>query len=444
MAWVTTLPDDLKNSECERTDVTKYGGAPPVRTVQDKNALPDDDAAKTSIYTSEEVKEEFAKFSGNSVEGALLQVGIFNAIIAKMEYENDHTVAQQMLDTAELELGRVTQSGQRKRDLEQEVKEQKAEMKRLVHKAFQVFQDLLDTKMVPTWLKVVDSVCKTKGYVTWDGKRIDNRKRGMSFDSLKACIRQWLLQCCPRDSAERVRRYVSSQIKMPQRPEVHFEPWALRIQDICNYIPLLPCLKDEEGSPDDLPRANMKITTIDLCTHILAAIPFSFSSMYWASKGEHFPIDVTKLITDLKMLEPEWRQKCTLNEKVRNAGGQLKAKMKESGGMKPGDKIPKKQKSTSGNPAKKARRLCQLCVQYSPETKDTHNTGQCRKWNPDGTRKQRGESKSANHFNTEMLDCFNTMRKQNAKLLKRLDKRSKRSKKRRSYDDSSGSDSDSD
>ena len=190
MAWVTTLPDDLKNSECERTDVAKYGGAPPVRTVQDKNALPDDDAAKTSIYTSEEVKEEFAKFSGNSVEGALLQVGVFNAIITKMEYEADHTVAQQMLETAELELARITQSGQRKRELEKEVSDQKAEMKRLISKAFQVFQDLLDTKMVPAWLKVVETVCKTKGYVDWNGKRVPNKKRGMSFNSLQACIRQ--------------------------------------------------------------------------------------------------------------------------------------------------------------------------------------------------------------------------------------------------------------
>ena len=360
-----------------------------------------------------------------------------------MEYEADYTVAQQMLETAELELARTTQSGQRKRELEKEVSDQKAEMKRLISKAFQVFQDLLDTKMVPAWLKVVETVCKTKGYVDWNGKRVPNKKRGMSFNSLQACIRQWLLLCCPRDSAERMRRYVSSQIKMPQRSEVQFEPWALRILDICNYIPLLPCLKDEEGSPDDLPRANTKITSIDLCTHILAAIPFSFSSMYWASKGEHFPVDVQKLITDLKLLEPEWRQKCTLNEKIRNAGGQLKAKSKESGTMKPGDKIPKKQ-NTAPSPAKKQRRLCQLCVKHSPETKDTHNTSQCRKWNPDGTRKQRGETKSANHFNNEMLNCFKTMQKQNAKLMKRLDKRSKNSRKRRSIVDSSDSDSDSD
>ena len=58
----------------------------------------------------------------------------------------------------------------------------------------------------------------------------------------------------------------------------------------------LPTLKDEEGSPQALPRGNDPFTEIELCNVILTALPFSFASAFWAAKGaKHFPVSVQTL-----------------------------------------------------------------------------------------------------------------------------------------------------
>ena len=57
--------------------------------------------------------------------------------------------------------------------------------------------------------------------------------------------------------------------------------------------------------------------------------------------------------------------------------------------MKPGDRIPKKQKpdgeSKASAPSKPSAKLCQNCAKWAPAIKKTHNTPQCLKFKADGT-----------------------------------------------------------
>jgi len=111
--------------------------------------------------------------------------------------------------------------------------------------------------------------------------------------------------------------------------------------------------------------------------------------------------------------------------------------------MQSGDTIPRKS-------VNKTPKLCQFCAQWAPQIKDTHNTKDCRKWNPDGTSKEKGKfSKSGGKYKSsnahaidEMKECFATMKKQNEKLMKYVKKSKKSRRGRRGYE-SSGSDSDS-
>ena len=100
MTWSASLPDDLKHSECERTDVSRNGGAPPVRTVPDKSDE-DSDPQMTSIYTSPDVKEQFSKFDGSSQELALIHVATFYEIIDKLglkeEYESNESFKAELV-----------------------------------------------------------------------------------------------------------------------------------------------------------------------------------------------------------------------------------------------------------------------------------------------------------------------------------------------------------
>ena len=56
--------------------------------------------------------------------------------------------------------------------------------------------------------------------------------------------------------------------------------------------------------------------------------------------------------------------------------------------MKPGDRIPKKQKpdgeSKASPPSKSSAKLCQNCAKWALAIKNTHNTAQCLKFKADG------------------------------------------------------------
>ena len=171
MTWSASLPDDLKHSECERTDVSRNGGDPPVRTVPDKSDE-DTDPQMTCIYTSPDVKEQFSKFSGGSQELALIHVATFYEIIGKLglkeEFKRNETFKQDLVgDYAKLtKAQKATSEG---KETKAAIEQTSEEMKESIDKAFMVFQDLLDTKLVPEWLLCVKTCCKTVGYVDWDG-----------------------------------------------------------------------------------------------------------------------------------------------------------------------------------------------------------------------------------------------------------------------------------
>jgi hypothetical protein len=63
-----------------------------------------------------------------------------------------------------------------------------------------------------------------------------------------------------------------------------------------NYLELMPCLKDVEGLPASLERADVPIKGIELCTLILGTLPYTLVTAYWAKKEpNHFTMDPTKL-----------------------------------------------------------------------------------------------------------------------------------------------------
>ena len=111
----------------------------------------------------------------------------------------------------------------------------------------------------------------------------------------------------------------------------------------------------------------------------------------------------------------------------------------------PKDKIPKKGKgkqdadaASEGGPKNSDRREkhCTLCAKWSPHTKNTHNTKECRKWNRDGTPLCKAASaKPRGNYAVEQVsggfaEALSEMRKEQKSLRKLLTKRSKRSRKR--------------
>ena len=61
----------------------------------------------------------------------------------------------------------------------------------------------------------------------------------------------------------------------------------------------LLCLKHVEDLPHDLPKMNVPFTELEMCTNVIASLPLSISTGYYAQKGMHFPTKLSTLKEDL-------------------------------------------------------------------------------------------------------------------------------------------------
>ena len=162
---------------------------------------------------------------------------------------------------------------------------------------------LTNSDVVGAWQQIVQTETKTIGYVTQDGTRVTGRVRGKRFDSMKWCVRSWLLKVVKPNAAEHHRTYMTSQIVLPSS-KVKIGPSVNRISETNSYNKYLPSLKDKEGSPTELVRSNEEpFSQLEMCNIILTALPFNFASSFWAAKGaKQFPVCVKTLKADLQLI----------------------------------------------------------------------------------------------------------------------------------------------
>ena len=440
----TTLPTDLKHSECEKGDPGKYGKAPPIRFAIESQSSRDD-RPTVNIYTSDDTKETYYKFKDGSPEELVEHVRNYWEIIRKLDLESTYDVEKQAIAAAKRQKNEGNTHGRALKDLNQVIEDSTLNMKKSIAKAFKTFSDLLDADLVPKWNEIVKKECRTKGYIALDGVKVKDKKRGENFEGLRACVRTWMKQNgIPKNSADRLRHYLLCQVRKGSRVPVG--PFIDRMVVLNGYLKDLPCLKDEEGSPTQLPRMDEPYGSYAMCSNILMALPEGLSVAYSARKGDSFAAtEVEKLKNDLELIEPEYRQTQKIIEMARNSGGGSKDKAKDKGTKRSlDDPIPRKPKAQ----AARQKKLCQHCAKWSPDIKNTHNTAQCRKWNSDGTKWQKPKharkTNAHSQVSEDMMECFAQMRKDNAKLLKSLKRSRKKGKRsRRRYSDSE-SDSDSD
>ena len=69
---------------------------------------------------------------------------------------------------------------------------------------------LLDSELVDNWQQIVHTETEIERYVTRNGACVTGRARGKHFDSMKWCIRTWLIKVAKPDAAEHHRSYMLS------------------------------------------------------------------------------------------------------------------------------------------------------------------------------------------------------------------------------------------
>lgn len=304
---------------------------------------------------------------------------------------------------------------------------------------FSLYANLLSEDARFRWDKIVTSQVGTAPWTDLKGNE-HVEARGKSMESFQDCINFHLLDMFPSDAAERQRFYISNVLKKPQRVPVRY--FFQRVEQLNGYLAYLPCTYYS-------PRATAATKPVaafdeaELANLLLRMCPESWQDQYDLTQ-DSLPQSVRKLLSVLENVE----------KVVANSDAKEKA-AKERVEKTTGKRDKGKRKGTNSNEyriPKKVRveKSCALCQKHGG-AHTTHNTGECRKYEKDGTLKKsfisgkptvgkkhhgNGKKESANSF-AQVMERFAKLEK----AVKRANKGSRKKKRRQEYSDSSDSDS---
>ena len=470
MRLTLELVAQLTHKQCERYDPAKLGGLPPLRFVPDK---PDESEGKkentVTIKMDDHVQKIFCQFKSGNAERMIEVTRAHKSILSDRKLEERYNAAILLRDAAVNELAISLGDAAEKKIIQTRItKHEKTIRTNSPQVALDLFEKLLDTSNVSQWQSIVTNQCETIDYIALDGVRnTSGVARGRVFTSLEACYFAAILPVSSQDAAERLRRYLTTTVKMPDCITV--EEFIIRIVELNDALPYLPCMKQQEGSPVGWIQSNEKYSDMELCQIVLSALPFTLQTAYWARQGSHFPIDLGQLKVDLKYLEIQDKQKKKTVEDLKRQLGSgtfqsngANGKGKNTSGKGGGVRIPRTGKNgageataTAGPTSGHGKKNCTYCAKWSPAILHTHNTTECRKWTKDGKPKGKG-GYQGNYANTgqsgdadfktafaQQTKEFNTLKKMMVKQTKAFKKQSKkRSRKGKDSDSDSSSDSD--
>ena len=278
-------------------------------------------------------------------------------------------------------------------------------------RGYQMMQLTLDPSLHEAWTDVVTRMCDTANYVDEDGVRHPNGPaRGRLLNNLQHCYREMVRWSTDkRNAAELQSLYENTCVK---------SHWTITSAQFINrkvqmnkYRAYLPCLKNEEGSPQAMTRASTPLTDVELCPILLTGLLQTVATAYWAYKGHgHFPTNVEAMKRDLAVIEPQVKLNQELNRAIKDKNGN--SGKKNNGKRSDVASSSRKQDGSSQPSAKKRKytRYCRKCAKHSPDVKDTHNTEECFKWNDDGTQKvRRQKNKSYSSANSNEMKELRAM-----------------------------------
>ena len=303
---------------------------------------------------------------------------------------------------------------------------------------FSLYANLLSEDARFRWDKIVASQVGAAPWTNLQGNEHE-KEREKSMESFQDCITFHLLDMFPGDAAEQQRFYISNVLKKPQRVPVRY--FFQRVEQLNSYLSHLPCTYES-------PRATAATKPVqsfdeaELANLLLRMCPESWQDQYDLTQ-DSLPQSVRKLLGVLENVE-----------KV-VANSDAKERSKEKGTEKATGKREKGKRKNTGSSEyripKKVRfeKSCALCQKHGG-AHTTHNTGECRKYEKDGTPKKsfngkatvgkkhngKGKKDHANSF-AQFMERFSKLEK----AVKKTHKSSRKKKRRQEDSDSSDSDS---
>jgi hypothetical protein len=326
---------------------------------------------------------------------------------------------------------------------EVEIKKAEAEEAVKAGLVYDLFRKTLKEDPELQWDRIVDDMHSKDPWEDLRGYKYNGLRR-KSVASLWDCIDFHKLTVYSVDAAERQRFYMLCNLKKPAKSSIRSH--VTRMETLNKYLGLLPTIKNSPQAVASTELGNVPFNETTLASIVLSHLPVAWRTQY-ALTHALVPESPRAILVDLENIEKLFAEKA--NEAARANKAKVASALK--GAV---DHVPRKGKrSNGGGPdkgtPKKGRtdKFCKWCKAVDgPFT--THNTTECRRFNKDGSQKDRptkpfdSTKKPWKKPGSGNTDQISHLTEEMDKLKKRLKKSQKRGKKRARY--SSDSDSDSD
>jgi hypothetical protein len=231
-------------------------------------------------------------------------------------------------------------------------------LKSYMHESIRhTFEDIILKKM------------KTTPWVNLQGIEVDTPCE-YTLEAYRMCWMFFMRTVFQQAAAEHLLFYMQFKLKKPKNLTARV--FAGRVEQMNNYVEYLPCLYYSSRANNTTEKA-VKMSEPALAQLVLRLVPQSWQHSHSIfNKG--IPQCMEEILVFLEGQEMLERSSVPKQPKDRFNG-----KRKESPNH--GD----------GNSRKKGKKHCDLCAKNGGPS-HTHNTGECRTYNPDGSRKYKGKS----------------------------------------------------
>ncbi len=272
------------------------------------------------------------------------------------------------------------------------------------------------------WNKIVSKQIEGNPYVNLQGDTLEGL-RSMSRKLFYKCVMFHLLTAFPINAAEQEKYYISNVLKKPQR--VNVRQFVRRVEQLNAYVTQMPCFYYSPHANASTKPENVPFTEAELGAHVLHMCPLPWQDQYNMNEKGMTPMDMRLLLTLLEAIECVCtHEKGKPDEKSKKPSFKSE-KGKKRPGTSPTVQVPKKVQF---------EKHCNLCKKHGG-AHTTHNTGECRKYEKDGTEKSSFRAaKKGGKRSYPANRNFVQLTKKIKKLEKALKKSGKKGKKHR-YED---------
>ena len=140
-----------------------------------------------------------------------------------------------------------------------------SDMHKILVEVFDLVELLLCEEMKVAWLQLKNQVCYSPYK---DDSGVEHTEhRGLTWESLDLCERQWMLSVFDKDAAEKQRMYM--QYYLLYSSKVSIRQFIQRIEQLNGYLPKMPCMADDKTLSRRVPRMSKAFNEVELCNMIL-------------------------------------------------------------------------------------------------------------------------------------------------------------------------------